>query len=363
MHANAMVKALGIAGMLTLAGCFQGPSSVMVVAPPELKVAPPEVILSTGHSAVFSAIVDGDPAANAAWSVVETGGGSMDASGSYHAPGVPGTYTVRAAVQVGSNALAAIAKVTVVALPAGAIQAPPRVQAGAEDQVARVEPVAGSRYAWTIAGGRITAGSDSAQVTFQAGDGPKVSLTCKVANAAGDVLNSTLEIPVATPVALTISPAAVTITAGRAMKFGYNLSGGNTLNVVWSLGEPGAGSLDDKGNYVAPEAPGLYTVRVKSLDDPTQWAAAQVKVVAKPPETLAAPESFQPGETGLKAQVPDLPGMTYAWEIEGGTITGGASGAAVAFQAGNGSSLTLRCRITNEAGDTYSVVKVLPGKS
>jgi hypothetical protein len=227
------------------------------------------------------------------------------------------------------------------------------------DLVARIAPVAGSQYRWSITGGTITGGTDGPVVTWQSGAGPRLVLACRVTNAAGDVLRSSLEVPVASAVTLAIKPAAVTLTAERSMKFGFDLGGGTSLAVVWRLGEPGAGSLDDKGQYVAPSVPGLYTVRVASVDDPTVNAVAQVKVVAKPPETLFAPDSYLPGAEGLRARVPDLDGMTYAWTIEGGTITSGATSAAMAFEAGTGPSLTLRCQISNEAGDSFTAVKEL----
>jgi hypothetical protein len=249
--------------------------------------------------------------------------------------------------------------VTVVAPPAGEIVAPPRVPRAAVDQVARIAPVPDSQYHWTITGGIITAGTDTPSVTFQAGAGPKVVLACRVTNAAGDALNSSLEVPVAAPVTLVIKPAAVTITAERSMKFGFDIKGGTSLGVAWCLGEPGAGSLDGSGNYLAPAVPGLYTVRVSSKDDPSMVATATVKVVAKPPESLFAPDSYLPGADGLRAQVPERAGMSYAWEIEGGTITAGSAAPVMAFQAGNGPSLTLRCLITNEAGDSFAAVKVL----
>jgi hypothetical protein len=222
--------------------------------------------------------------------------------------------------------------------------------------------VPGSSYAWTIAGGRITAGADASAVTFQAGPGPRLALACRVVNAAGDALNSSLEIPVSAPVALAITPRNATVTAGRSMKFGYTVEGGATLEVYWSLGEPGCGSLDDHGRYTAPEVPGQYTVRLISRDEPGKYAVAKVKVVAKPPEGLFAPDTFTPGAGGLRAEVPEAPGMTYAWTIEGGAFTGRTDGPKVAFQAGAGPSLTLRCRIVNEAGDSYSAEKRIPAQ-
>jgi hypothetical protein len=348
---------LGIAGMVLLTGCWQGPKPYVEPPPATAQVLPAAVTLTAEKSASFTARVDDSPAEGVAWSVLEAGGGRVDAAGTYRAPAHPGVYTVRAGFR-DVPGLTAAAKVTVVAPPAGEIIAPAQVLPQS-DQTARIAPVPGSQYHWTLTGGEITAGTDSASVSFHAGAGPKLMLVCRVTNAAGDALNSSLELPVAAPVTLAIKPAAVTITAERSMKFGFDLAGGTSLGVAWSLGEPGAGSLDGAGNYVAPAVPGSYTVRLSSLDNPAMTAVATVKVVAKPPQSLFAPDAFRPGAEGLRARVPELPGMSYAWEIEGGTITAGADAASMVFEAGTGPAITLRCRITNEAGDTFAAVKVL----
>jgi hypothetical protein len=143
------------------------------------------------------------------------------------------------------------------------------------------------------------------------------------------------------------------------MKFGFNIGGGTTLRVAWSLGKPGAGSIDGLGNYLAPAMPGHYSVRVTSLDDPTETVTAMVKVVPKPPEGLTAPDSYKAGALDLRARAPEVDGMTYAWEIEGGTIIKGSTASTMMFDAGHGPSITLRCRITNEAGDSSSTKKTL----
>ena len=351
-------KALGIAGMVVLVGCWEAPRSVAAPGVAHVAVVgvlPEAATVTVGKTKIFAARIDGEPTGNVAWSVLGPRGGTVDGAGQYRAPEVPGVYQVQAAWQ-GS---AGTGRITVVAPPVGEIIAPRRVLAGAGDLTARIAKVPGSQYAWSISGGRILAGTDTPAVTFQAGTGPSVVLRCTVTNAAADALRTSLEVPVAAPVVLAISPVAVTVTAGRAMKFGFNLAGGTSLAVTWSLGEPGAGSLDGQGRYVAPGVSGTYTVRVASMDDPTAMAIAKVKVVPKPPESLFAPRDFLPGAAGLHATVPEVAGMTYAWTIEGGTITAGATGPAMDFTAGPGPALAVRCRITNAAGDSSAVEQVL----
>jgi len=345
-------------GIIFLTGCWKGPGPAVEPPPVAVAVLPAEARLTVDRAMTFAAQVDGEPAGEVNWRVVEPGGGTVDAAGTYRAPAVPGVYTVQADFKVRSGQTAS-AKVTVVAPPAGAINAPPRLMPGALGQRAGIAPVPGSSYRWSITGGEITAGTETPAITFAAGTGPKVLLRCKVNNLAGDVLNTSLEVPVVPPVTLDISPAVATITAERAMKFGFSIAGGISLGVTWSLGEPGAGSLDKAGHYLAPPVPGLYTVRVTSVDDPTQIAVAKVRVVPKPPESLFAPDTFQPGAQGLRATVPDLQGMTYAWSIDGGTMTSGAASPALIFNAGDEPSITLHCKVTNAAGDSFVAAKTI----
>ena len=130
---------LAVAGAALLTGCWKGPSGMVQLPPPVVTVVPAQATLTTGRSVTFAARVDGDPARQVAWSVVQPGGGTVDNTGTYQAPAGPGVFTVRAAVQ----GVAGTAKVTVVAPPAGAIQAPSQVLAGAGNQTARIEPVPG----------------------------------------------------------------------------------------------------------------------------------------------------------------------------------------------------------------------------
>jgi hypothetical protein len=291
------------------------------------------------------------------WSVLEPTGGSVDASGQYLAPARPGVYTVQAGLRSGPPTVRA--KVTVVAAPMGPITAPGRVTRGATGLAASVPDQAGASYAWTAQGGRLLEGAGTASVRFEAGPGPKMVLGCRITNAAGAVLNSSLELPVAESVALTISPGTATLTVGRGMKFGFELRGGTSGEVLWSVITPAGGEVTGEGKYTAPARPGRYEVEVAAKDEPGQVARASVKVVPEPAGAITAPAQIQAGAAGLEASVPFQDGMTYAWDVTGGTLTGGATAPAVTFKAGAGARVTLHCRIQNEAGDSLRVTKVV----
>jgi hypothetical protein len=76
--------------------------------------------------------------------------------------------------------------------------------------------------------------------------------------------------------------------------------------------------------------------------------------VAAPAANITAPETVVAGASALQASVTAQAGMTYAWTITGGAITGGLTGAGVSFTAGPVGTLVLSCTVTNLAGATAS---------
>ena len=339
--------------LLGLAGC-RPPRPALPEAPPvALRLQPEAVTLTAGHEFRFGYHITSGQGLGVDWRVPEPGGGTLDAQGHYRAPDHVGVYTVEARPQA-DPARAARAKVTVVPAPRGDISAPPAVAPEATDLRAGVPVQPGCRFAWNLRGGTLLAGADTDTVTFSAGPGPKLILGCRVTNPAGDAITSSLEIPVTRPLSISIGPARATLTVGRTMKFGYTLEGNGGPGVTWSLIPPDAGTVDAVGTYRAPATPGLYTLQVAATAHPDATAQARVKVVAAPEAAITAPESVLAGAVGLAARVPAQAGATYVWEIQGGTATAGQHGPVLTFTAGDGPLLTLRCTVTNEAGDAYT---------
>ena len=88
----------GIAALVVLAavgaiapGCSPG----VVPAPAaSVSVTPHQATVRVGGTVAFTAVVSGELTPNVTWSVSETGGGTVDASGKYTAPANPGTFHV-----------------------------------------------------------------------------------------------------------------------------------------------------------------------------------------------------------------------------------------------------------------------------
>ncbi|HNX93621.1 MAG TPA: M4 family metallopeptidase [Holophaga sp.] len=79
-----------------------------------VKITPSAATVQAGGSATFTASVSGASSTAVAWSVVESGGGSITSAGLYTAPATAGTYHVKATSKADS-AVSATATVTVTA--------------------------------------------------------------------------------------------------------------------------------------------------------------------------------------------------------------------------------------------------------
>lgn len=350
---------LAVPALLGLAACRPPRPALPAPPPVTLSLQPAEAIVTEGREIQFGHRITSGGGTGVDWRVVEPEGGTIDARGRYRAPGKPGVYTVEARPQADPSK-AVQARVTVVPPPMGLISAPATVAPEAAGLRAGVPVQPGCRFAWTLTGGTLLSGADTDTITFQAGEGPSLVLTCRITNAAGDALTSSVEIPVARPLALRIGPAKATLTVGRSMKFGYTLEGNGGGEVIWSVDPPGGGTVDPTGTYHAPAQPGIYTLQVASRVHPEATDRAQVRVVAAPKAGISAPDSVRAGATGLTARVPEQPGARYDWEILGGQATAGARGPVLTFSAGAGPTLTLRCTVTNAAGDSASGTLQIP---
>ncbi len=338
----------------------QPPHPALPVPPPViLSLQPMSATVTTGHGIRFGYRITSSTQMGVAWRVLEPGGGTVDAQARYQAPDHPGVFTVEAR-PLAAPAQAVRARVTVVPPPLGPITAPASVAPEAAHLRASVPAQPGCRFTWSVAGGVLQSGADTHAITFSAGPGPNLILRCQVTNPAGDTLTSSLDVPVARRPTVQITPATATLTVGRAMTFGYTLTGSGGSGVTWGLVPPSRGSVKDDGTFRAPDTPGICVLQVAARAHPEVASRARVKVVAAPEAHISAPAAMAAGAAGLTAQVPAQDHATYAWHIQGGTADAGQHGPIFTFTAGHGPTLTLRCTVTNEAGDTSTGTLTLP---
>jgi len=344
--------ALGL--LVGLASCHTPQTSPM----PAVEVKPAQATVSCGRGMRFGYRVSRSEFLPLTWKVVEAGGGSIDGDGNYHAPDHPGRFTVTAEAAAQPEARGE-AWVQVVPKPDGTIQAPSRIEVGKKDLQARVPSVAGSRYRWTIQGGRIQSSSDLPEIRFDAGKGPRVILKCRVTNLAGDSLTSSLELPVLPKPRVRIQPNYAVLTTGSKLRFGFELEGAPKEALRWSVSDPSHGTIDAEGNYTAPPVSGVFRVRVDLAIQGATGDEAALRVVERPMGSIEAPATVKAGTSWVKVCVAEQIGMLYRWRIRGGTVLYGGKESCLTFSPGPGPEVELTCGITNPAGDKLELVRTI----
>lgn len=84
-----------------------------------------------------------------------------------------------------------------------------------------------------------------------------------------------------------IHPTAITMNASTMEQFEAMVTGAPDQRVTWSVQEGNAGgTIDNAGNYTAPETPGTYHVRATSVAYPNKSATVTVTVRAETTVTL-----------------------------------------------------------------------------
>lgn len=156
--------------------------------------APADLSLCSGTDAVFSVTASGQPTITYQWRKGGTplvdGGRVSGATTSTltiqaSVPADSGSYDVVVTDGVGQSLTSPPATLTVNDQPGlPVIVAPVFVPVGSTGNVASVAAHGGSTYAWTLAGGAITAGQGSNQITFDAGS-PGTTMQAGVIESAG----------------------------------------------------------------------------------------------------------------------------------------------------------------------------------
>lgn len=118
---------------------------------------------------------------------------------------------------------------------------------------------------------------------------------------------------------LSIVPTSTTLNPGGTRQFLVTMSGLINTGVTWSAS---GGAIGTTGFFVAPNAPGNFTVTARSVEDPTLFATATVHVVASG-GVLIGPTAVAVG-FGRTAQFSTLLGtapFTWATDPGAGTIS------------------------------------------
>lgn len=313
-----------------------------------------------------------------AWEVA-SGGGSIDADGTFH-PGAAGNVTIRA--DAGDRAALATITVTPGALAdVEFTDAPDKVAAGAEATF-RAQAVdedgnaLDREIAFTVLRGP---GRIDADGTFRA----ETPGEAKVRAAAGDVdATATIEVTPGGAAELAIRPDEVTRTAGGTSPVTFEVTAhdpfGNPVtldpsaDVTWSVDDPDAGTVDGP-TFDPSDRAGTWTVVATLAADDTVRDEATVVVEPGPVDRIeVAPSSLRlaPGDaTRLSATALDASGNVrpadLTWSIRDDVATVDATGRLTAQLPGEteivvrheptGTTTTVPLTVSDEPGEIRSI--------
>src|SRR5262249_15814109 len=225
--------------------CWKGAGLVPVVL---VAVTPGQASAPTGWSVTFTASVTGTTAGQSTavtWSVQEAGGGTVDSSGHYRAPGTNGTFHV-VATSVADPSKGATATVLVTATPSVTVSISPGT--------------ATTRVGGTLAFNATVTGTTTGQSTAatwsvqESGGGivdrsghypaPGAPGTFHVVatSVADTSKKASATITVLPPIAVSVSPPSASTTTGGTVTFTATVTGtssGQSTAVTWSVQESG----------------------------------------------------------------------------------------------------------------------------
>jgi len=295
-----LLIAAGLSGCTATAPEEAGPAGQTV----QVDVQPPTAQVAPGGTVAFSATVTGSADTAVLWDVVEAGGGTVSGAGLYSAPGVTGTFQVRARARA-NPASQALAVVTVTPAPVVAVTIAPRTTSvatgGTRTFTATVTGSANGAVTWSVV--EAGCGSVTAAGAYTA---PAAAGTCHVvATSVADPTKNdiaTVTVTAPTPVTVAVSPASGSVDSCRTLTFAATVTGAADGSVTWSVQEGAAGgTVSAAGVYTAPDVAGTYRVVATSRADPSKSAVATV-VVSDRILSVAVTPSSTSAQAGGTAQ-------------------------------------------------------------
>jgi hypothetical protein len=244
-------------------------------------VAPASVSLGPGATQAFTATVTGTLNLNVTWSVLEPGGGTIDATGHYTAPVGAGTVHV-VATSVADSTKAGIATVDITTGPPVSVSVSPTnptlPTGGTQTFDATVTGTANTAVTWSASCGSI----DS--VGHYTAPGAPATCDITATSVVDSTKSATASAKVTNTIGVVVGPTPATVANGSTQQFFATITGTANTTVAWSvLGASGTGSIDSSGVYstVGASATPPYTVTVKAVSqaDGATAATATVNVI------------------------------------------------------------------------------------
>lgn len=340
---------------------------VKLTAPVAITLTPATATVAPGGTVQFQATVTNTTNTSVTWSVQGTKGGNatygtISATGLYTAPATfPGsgqvtvTATSVADPAISANATVTLQQAVTVTLSPASANVPISTSLAFTAAVTGATDTSVTFSVNGVAGGNATLGVINAKGVFTAPatvPSPATETVTATSNA-DNTKSASAKVTIVPPVAVTISPATVSLALGASQTFTATVTNSTNTAVTWSVngktgGDSTVGTITTAGVYTAPAtAPGTQTVNVTatSAADPTASANAVV--------TLLIPISITISPTSAIVNLASTQTFTA-------TVTGGSgANTGVAWSVNNvaGGNATLGTIDTN---GVFTAPKTMP---
>ena len=258
------------------------------------KITPAASDVSPGGVVKFQAMKEGTSGVPVAWTVQESNGGSIDASGKYTAPDAEGTYHILATSQATSRSSPAEVRVQKRASQP-VLVSPHAAELSVGGSLTLTVELNGAADAgtWSVEEG-VAGGSVNASGLYVAPQAPGTyhvivaSVVDPTHSDRATIIVAAAQPPPVPPppttqVVVAVSPAAVIVPAGQAVQLSAGVSGSSDTAVSWSVAEGSSGgAVSASGLYTAPFAGGTFHVVATSHADPARQFVAAVTVPGTP---------------------------------------------------------------------------------
>ncbi len=280
---NASARLAAPLGVLVLFACGGSDGGTEPAPTPIIvTITPARDTITAGTTATFQATVSGAQNGAVTWSLPDgVAAGAISAAGLYSAGPISGTYRI-VATSAQNGTSADTSRAQVVAAPSAVVTAPDSAYAGIGTIVASVPSQSGMTYVWTVTGGVITTGQNTASVSLTSNNPGTVVISCVVTNLAGSAATGSDSIVVQP------APPPPTITSWTATPAAVTEGQGASLTAVFADGtgvvDNGIGSVTSGVPVVigAITSSTTYTLTVTGFQGQTATGAATVPAFPAP---------------------------------------------------------------------------------
>ncbi|MDR1841545.1 MAG: Ig-like domain-containing protein [Holophagales bacterium] len=300
-------------------------ATCLVTVAPVISVAisPQTAIVASGRTQEFNATVTGGLGnTSVTWSAT---GGTITATGLYTAPSTPGAYTItaRSAEDSTKSATAAVTVVPAVSIVIAPSSANMYTDASLNFTATVTGGLGNRNVTWTITGGgSITPNGNQCLFAAPSTPGYYTLMATSVEDTSVSATAS-IAVTIPPPVSVAVSPGE-SMSAGSARVFKATVTGGRgDGGVTWSTG--GSANITpwslNECLYIAPAAPGTYTLTAQSIEDDAKSASVAITVVTSNIKITSPPTALHVNErVTFRADISGANNPDILWVASRGNI-------------------------------------------